>query len=248
MRKSLVSIAVLAGSTLLIAACNFSAGARDSQAEETRGTGSRSFQVGNFDRVSLGGSHNVIVAVGGAPSVRAEGDLAVIDKLDIKVENGELSIGTREGFSLAWKSHHKPVKVFVTVPSLAAASIGGSGDMKIDKVSGERFAAAIGGSGDMHIGALEVGEARFAIAGSGGIQARGRANSADISIAGSGDMSLAEFEIQRARVSIVGSGDVNARASQTADISIAGSGDVTLSGNAKCTVSKMGSGNARCSA
>jgi hypothetical protein len=246
MRKPILSGAILAGTTLLMAACNFSAGAQDNKADDKRGSGTRNFQVGAFDRVSLGGSHNVIVAVGSAPSVRAEGDLAVIDRLDIHVDNGELSIGNKEGFSLGWKSDRKPVTVYVTVPSLKAASIGGSGDMKIDKVSGERFAAAIGGSGDMHIEALQVGDARFSIAGSGGIQARGRADTAEMSIAGSGDIGLSEFEIQKARVSVVGSGDVAARAVQTADISIAGSGNVTLSGNAKCTVSKMGSGNARC--
>jgi hypothetical protein len=238
--------AVILGTALLLAGCNFAADAQN-QGDDKRGSGGRDFQVGAFDRVSLGGSHNVIVKVGGAPGVRAEGDLAVIDRLDIHVTDGELSIGTKEGFSLGWKSHHKPVTIFVTAPKLAAASIGGSGDMQIDRVSGERFAASIGGSGDMDIGTLEVRDARFSVAGSGAIRARGRAETSEVSIAGSGDVGLGEFEVQRARVSVVGSGDVQARAMQTAEVSIAGSGDVELTGPAKCTVSKMGSGDVRCS-
>ena len=242
MRKAIA----LLGSTLLMAACNFSADAQNHASDENRGSGKRDFQVGTFDRVSLGGSHNVIVAVGGAPSVRAEGDLAVIDRLDIHVENGELSIGTKEGFSLGWKAHRKPVTVYVTAPSLSGASIGGSGDMTIDRVAGPHFEAAIGGSGDMDIGTLEVRDARFSVAGSGNIRAKGKAETSEISIAGSGNVGVEALESQRAKVSVVGSGDVRARAMQTADVSIAGSGDVELSGSARCNVSKMGSGDVRC--
>ena len=240
--------ALILGSVLLLAACNFAADAQNHGDEQSHGDGRRDFQVAAFDRVSLGGSHNVIVTVGGAPSVRAEGDLAMIDRLDIKVENGELLIGTKRGFSMSWKSHHKPLTIYVTVPALAAASIGGSGDMKIDKVEGAHFAASIGGSGDMEIAALQVGDARFSVAGSGAISARGRAQSSESSIAGSGDLRLQDFEVQRARVSVVGSGDVRARATETADVSIAGSGDVELSGGAQCKVSRMGSGDVRCTA
>lgn len=234
------------GSMLLLAACNFSADAQNHDAKPSGQNGSRAFEVGSFDKVALGGPHNVVVTVGGAPSVRAEGDLGIIDKLDIRVEDGELEIGTKKGFSFKWNSDKSPVTVYVTLPALAAASIGGSGDMKIDKVSGDRFEGSIGGSGDMDIGAVQVKAASFSIAGSGGIRAKGTAESGDVSIAGSGDLSLEGLEVQRTNVSIVGSGNVKARAMQSADISIVGSGDVELSGPAKCNISKMGSGEARC--
>src|SRR3546814_18890198 len=74
-----------------------------------------------------------------------------------------------------------PVTVYVTTPSLAAASIGGSGDMRIDTVQGKAFAASIGGSGDMDIAALRVDDASFSIAGSGTIKAVGAAGKTDVS-------------------------------------------------------------------
>ena len=234
------------GSMLLLATCNFTADAQNHDAKPSGQTGSRTFEVGSFDKIALGGPHNVVVTVGGGPSVRAEGDLGIIDKLDIRVEDGELDIGTKKGFSFSFKSDRSPVTVYVTLPALAAASIGGSGDMKIDKVAGDSFEAAIGGSGDMDIGAVQVKTASFSIGGSGGIRAKGKADSGDVSIAGSGDISLEGFEVQRTSVSVAGSGSVKARAMQSADISIIGSGDVELSGPAKCNISKMGSGEARC--
>ena len=161
----------------------------------------------------------------------------MIERLDIRVENGALKIGTQRGNWLSgMRGGH--VTVYVTAPAIDAASIGGSGDMRIDRVQATRFAASIGGSGDMEIGALQARQANFSVAGSGGIRASGRAETADISIAGSGNVALDSLEARTADVSVVGSGDVSIRATETVSASIMGSGDVTVRGGARCTVSK----------
>ena len=227
---------------ILAAAC--SAGAREGDEHSSGAQSRRSFEVGAFQTVALEGSHDVVVTVGGAPSVRAEGDAQAIERLDIRVENGALKIGTtRRGW---FSRSHGRVTVHVTAPALNGASIGGSGDMRIDRVQAASFDASIGGSGDMEIGALRTRRANFSIAGSGGIRAAGQAEEADISIAGSGSVSGDALETRRADVSIVGSGDVSIRASEAVDASIMGSGDVTVHGTAHCTVSKMGSGDVHC--
>jgi hypothetical protein len=233
---------------LLLGACNMSANARNDAGDHQNIR--RDFQVGAFQKVGLEGSHDVVVTVGGAPSVRAEGDKAAIDRLDIRVENGELKIGTRreQGWNWHFGGRHNRVTIYVTAPSLAGAAIAGSGDMKIDKVAGSDFNASVGGSGDMHVASLQVNQAHFSIEGSGDIKAAGRAQQATISVAGSGDIIAGGLEIGNATVSVMGSGDVTAHATQNADVSIMGSGDVTLSGSAKCSIHKMGSGDVHCGA
>lgn len=231
-------------SILALAACNFAA---DAQGDEVAANGAgtqRSFTVGEFDTVSLGGYHNVVVNVGPAGSARAEGPAEELDRLELRMDGSTLRIGTKRNLG-SWKSKG-PVTVYVTTPRLAGASIGGSGDMRIDRVEGPRFSGSIGGSGDMNIAQLGVEDANFSIAGSGGITAAGTAASTDVSIAGSGDMRLAGLESRNASISIVGSGDVAARAMERANVSIMGSGDVVMSGPAECDVSKMGSGSVRC--
>jgi hypothetical protein len=79
--------ALILGSALMLGACNISADAQEAPGGGG-GTAKRDFQVGAFDKVSLAGSHNVVVTVGGAPSVRAEGDPKVLDRLDIRVDGG----------------------------------------------------------------------------------------------------------------------------------------------------------------
>jgi hypothetical protein len=209
--------------------------------------GRRDFPVGAFDRVALAGSQNVIVTVGGAPSAYAEGDTGLLERLEVKVENGVLRIGQKKGnWSFGWSKDRGPITVHVTAPSLRGAEVAGSGDMKVDKVQGEDFSASIAGSGELEIGSVTTKSTNFSIAGSGGVTANGTAETADIAIAGSGDVRAAGLQVKRAKVSIAGSGNVEAKASETADISIMGSGDAIIAGTAKCNVNKMGSGDARC--
>ena len=239
--------ALILTSAIAIAACTNGADARENEGGGGR-TASRDFQVGSFEKVALRGSHDVIVTVGGAPSVRAEGDADAIDRLEISVEDGELRIGTERhsGWSFGGKRDRHKVVIHVTVPALAGASLAGSGDIRIDKVEGDRFAGSIAGSGDLDIAAVRVGRADFSIAGSGGITAKGAADSSNISIAGSGSIDAGGLVAKTAKVSVAGSGDVRANATETADVSVMGSGDVTMSGSARCKVSKMGSGNVSC--
>ena len=238
--------AMILGSVLLLGACNFSAGAKE--AETSGQQVRRDFPAAGFDRVALAGPHNVIVTVGGAHSVRAEGDSKLMERLEVTVENGELKIGTKERTNIGWNSNRQGLTIYVSAPSLTGAAVAGSGDLKVDRVEGKSFAASICGSGNIDLASVKVEEAAFAIGGSGNIKAAGTAGSSASSIGGSGDLDLARLETRQAKVSIAGSGNVSARASEAADISIVGSGDVTVAGGAKCTISKMGSGEARCTA
>lgn len=234
---------LLATAFVTLAAC--SAGAQGGGQASAGGGTSRAFQVGTFDKINLAGSPDVQVAVGGQPSVRAEGDAADLDRLEINVVNGELRIGMRPG---SWSGSHRGIVVHVTVPSLQAAAIAGSGDINIDHVQGQAFAATVGGSGDLDVRELRVGNASFNVTGSGGVRAAGGAQRTNAALNGSGDLSLAGFETADATVSLVGSGDVALRATGTAAVQLTGSGGVTIAGGARCTIAKTGSGDVSCGA
>lgn len=241
--------ALLIVSAIALAACSNNADARENDgARSSGGSGSRSFQVASFNKVAVKGPHDVIVTVGPAISVRAEGDNEALERLEIEVKDGELRIGTRkEGRGWFGRSddRHK-AQIHVTVPALAGAAIAGSGDLRVDKVQGDRFDAAIAGSGDIEVGDLRVQHAAFDIAGSGAMRAKGTAQSSDVSIAGSGDVDISGLDTRNTKISIAGSGDVRARATETANVTVMGSGGVTMSGPAKCSVKTMGSGTVHC--
>ncbi len=228
---------------LALAGC----GTANSESRDAGPYGSRSFAVGTFNAVSLQGSDNVRIVRGPAVSVVANGSKSVLDKLDIRVEGSTLKVGRkRQGWGMSWKRDNDAV-ITVTLPSIAAAEVAGSGDMMLDRADGASFNGSVAGSGSLQIAAVAVKRAKLSIAGSGNLMAVGASEDSAFSIAGSGDLDAAKLQSRRADISISGSGDLSAAASESAAISIAGSGNVTVTGTDKCAISKVGSGEARCS-
>lgn len=245
-------IALLAIASLPVAACSGRSHAGDST-PGIPGTGAgttRTFQAADFTGVELRGSDDVDVRTGAAFSVRAEGPSEELDKLKIVRVGDTLRIGRINHDGLSWDDfgHHdgQHVKIYVTLPRLAEASIAGSGDMTVDKVEGAKFAGSTAGSGNLLVGALAVDTADLSIAGSGDMTIKGSAKQLGIDIAGSGSVDGAGLKAQGAKVSIAGSGDARADVTGPATVSVMGSGDVDLGPGAKCTTSKMGSGDVRC--
>lgn len=242
MRKPIAAAVIAA--TAATSACGHSRG------EDAGPVVSRAYQVGNFDRIEVAGPYDVDIRTGSSPSVSARGGQKLIEHMVVEVKDGRLLIHPQERkgwFGGGWHFGGK-VDLQVTVPELHGATIAGSGDIKVDKVRGERFDGTVAGSGGIDIAALDVQALKLSIAGSGAAKAgSGRAQSAAFEIAGSGDIDARGVEAQTADVSIAGSGSVNAQAKATASVSIMGSGDVEVTGGAKCSVSKAGSGNVRCS-
>src|SRR6478735_7771809 len=197
--------------------------AQDSAQAATGATG-RSYDLTGFDGIAVVGPHHIVVSVGPAFSVRAEGPQQTLTDTEVEVEDGQLKIHPvdddeywdrrcgerdhRRGHD-RWRcwNDYEAATFYVTLPQIESAALVGGGDMRIDRVEGNAFAASVAGSGDLDVAALRVDDARFSIAGSGDLRAREvTSNDASISIAGSGNAALTVRD--DAHVSIVGSGDV----------------------------------------
>jgi len=227
---------------LLLGACSGSNAATG----KTGPDGTMQFPVGAFDAVTLAGSDNVRVVTGPTASVVASGPADQLAKLEIAVEGSTLKIGRkREAWGMNWNGG-KGVTVTVTTPGIKAASIGGSGDLSVDRVRGGAFEGEIGGSGNLDLVDVDVKSATLSLAGSGNIRAVGKAAATEYSLAGSGDIDAERLSGETAEISIAGSGNVHAAASKKAKISLVGSGDATVKGTSECAISKIGSGEARC--
>jgi hypothetical protein len=240
MRKS---VAAVIAASAAVAGCQV-------HAQEGGPTVSRNYQVGNFQQIEVAGPYDVEVRTGGNPGVSAKGSEKLLERTVVEVRGDKLLIHPEQHnglFHFGWSNHGK-AHFTVTVPQLSGATIAGSGDIRVDKVQGQRFEGTVAGSGGIDVAAMDVQALKLSIAGSGGVKAgSGKAQSAEYEIAGSGDVDAGAIAAQQVKVSIAGSGGVKAHASGTADVSIMGSGDVDVSGGAKCSVSKAGSGNVRCS-
>ena len=233
----------------IAAATAASAGCSQGRAEDGGPTVQKGYQVGNFNEVEVGGPFDVDIRTGENPGVTISGNQELIDRLKVEVRGNRLVIEPerRNGW-FSWNRSRGTGSIAITVPMIRAATLAGAGDMTVNAVRGDSFEGQIAGSGDFRVDTVEVGTLKLGIAGSGDAHARsGRARSAEYNIAGSGGVDAQGISTEDVSISIAGAGDIRANASRSADVSIMGSGDVDVTGGAKCTVSKMGSGEARCS-
>jgi hypothetical protein len=210
----------------------------------------RSYDVGGFERIVAVGPHHFVVTVGGAASVRAEGDPESLEKYEVVVEDGALEIRPDKKYwhdDWDWREFQvKPATYYISLPRLEGTMLAGSGDMTVDRIDGDHFSASLAGSGALDIAALAVANAELAVAGSGTLRAAGSVREVQVSIAGSGDFDALKLASDTARISIAGSGDAKLTVDREANVSVVGSGNVEIAGNASCTISGFGSGQARC--
>ncbi|WP_431469261.1 head GIN domain-containing protein [Sphingosinithalassobacter sp. LHW66-3] len=229
---------------LPLAACGGPGAEREAPAVSNGGTAEvRNFDASNFTGVELRGSDDVDVAIGERFAVRAEGDARALDRLEIEVVDGMLRISRRSSNG-NWFSDDD-AHVYVTMPRITAASVSGSGNMRVARAEGD-FRGAVSGSGDLDLAELATERAELSVSGSGDLSAAGRTRALDASVSGSGDIDAERLTADAAQVSIAGSGDVSANVDGDASVSIAGSGDAELGANARCSVRANGSGSARC--
>jgi hypothetical protein len=205
----------------------------------------RSYPLSDFTRIASAVPADVDVTTGAAFSVRASGDAEAIERLELAVDSGTLTIRQRrDGWN--W-GRQRTVRINIVMPRVEGASIAGAGDMTIDRGVGD-FAGSISGAGNMTVGRIEGVNIRLAISGAGDLAAAGHAQAAELEVAGTGSIRARELIARSADVSVAGAGDVTATVDGEADVSVAGVGSVDLGSRARCRVRKAGIGNVTCGA
>ena len=208
----------------------------------------QSFMITGFDALSVSVPHKVIVTTGKAQSVRAVGDRAVIDRLEIDVSDQTLRIREKKTDSwFSWKDHD-PLTIYVTTHALKGVRLAGSGDVAVDRMKGQDVKLSLAGSGDLNVGVVTADRMDVSLAGSGDMAMTGTCGNATVSIAGSGNVEAPGLKCQSLTGKIAGSGNITTDVVKAAKLSIAGSGDIKITGNPQCEVKTVGSGRVSCGA
>jgi hypothetical protein len=171
-----------------------------------------------FHRVELAGASNVVVSAGARQSVVVSADDNLLDRVTTRVGSGTLVIGSIGSFET-----RVPMSVRVTVPTLDAVTLSGSGMVAAEGID----AAAL----------------RMTLSGSGLLRASGTVDHLDVVLGGSGDAELGGLQARDARAVVTGSGRIVVYVTGALDASVPGSGAVLYRGSpAHVTTMVTGSG------
>jgi hypothetical protein len=173
--------------------------------------------LATFSSLDLAGSNNVTVAVGRRQSVVVHADSNLMRHVTTRVVAGTLVIGTTGSFTA-----RSPMSVDVSVPSLAAVTLSGSGEISVNGINAPRLTVTLPGSGALY---------------AGGTVAR-----LDITLGGSGLAQLDSLVARDVHAVVAGSGLIRVTATASLNAAVPGSGAIIYRGNPRVTSSVTGSG------
>ena len=208
------------------------------------GTGSmvkKELKLDKFLGVDLGISGDVILTKGSTQKVTIEGQQNIIDLLKTDVSNGKWKISFTKNVS-----NYKDLKIYITIPSLTAVGVSGSGNINstnsFDDLDDLSIYVSGSGNIDLDVSARSM---NTRLSGSGNIYLKGASGSQDLKISGSGNIKAYDLKAENANVHISGSGSCQLNVSQKLDAKISGSGDISYKGDPNVKAKVSGSGDVR---
>lgn len=200
----------------------------------------RSFTITTFDRVRVEGPYAVSLAVGRAPSAKAEGTPAQLDAIDLRVEGRTLIIRQRSGTQSNGNSS-AAVKIAVSTPDLRSAALIGAGSLSIDKLKGLSLDVGVQGPGSLQVGDVQADRLVAVAQGSGSVTLAGRIKAGSIANRGTASVDASALRATDLTLSSEGAGEVRAAASNQATVNAAGTVQIYLTGNPACQTRISGS-------
>lgn len=170
----------------------------------------RSYDLADFDAVSVATGVTATIAVGGPFAVAAEGDADDLERLEITVRGEELRI-ERDTRGLGWGRRSGRIEVRVTMPDLAALSAS----------SGSRAEAANIDAGDFEIDASSGAS----------VEASGRCESLTADVSSGARINAEALLCHRARADASSGGSVRLHADESIAADASSGGSVVVAGS-----------------
>jgi hypothetical protein len=196
-------------------------------------------EIDDASSVVLRGSGDMRIRLGDAPSLTVTGGENVLERLTTEVEDDRLVIDLERGPIVVGA---RDLDFDITVTSLEAVLIAGSGDVTAEFGDADDVTLEIRGSGEIETDDLDATTVRTSISGSGSIVPSGTTGDLVVQVSGSGDVDASELRADSAQIVLSGSGEISVDASDSLDVTLSGSGTVRYAGRPEIRSSVSGSG------
>lgn len=216
-------VASLLGTALLPLLLACVVGCENVGTRAVRGSGAvktETRDAAGFSEIWLAGTGEVLVEQTGTESLTVEAEDNLLPLLEARVRGPRLTLGTKQNVSI---NPTRPIRYRVTVKSLAALGVSGSGKFRVEGVDTKQLTADIAGSGSAILS--------------------GKADDVRLRVSGSGDHDASRLTSKTAKVEISGSGRATVNAADRVEAHVSGSGSVRYLGSPTVEKHVSGSGS-----
>ncbi|NJC04972.1 hypothetical protein GGQ97_000765 [Sphingomonas kaistensis] len=192
----------------------------------------RRFTIISFDRIRMEAPFDVVLTTGKPPSAVAEGPVAALDSVDLRVEGRTLIVRQRSG----WNGEGKgvPVRIRLGTPDLRAATLMGSGRLQIDRMTGLAATLGLAGPGQLMVADLRADRLDLLAGGSGTVALAGAVKNGRIGTEGTVVLDASALQSEELTLVATGSSELRAAARRTVNLTASGAATVTLQSPVAC--------------
>ena len=165
-------------------------------------------ELKSFSAIDTTGAYEIHIACQKPVSFEIDADDNILPLIKTEVRDGILFVTSDQRYHTA-----KPVTLRINLPSLAAVTSRGAGEITIGDVNGDSL--------------------KLESMGAASIDAAGKAKSVAVSSTGAGKIDTSSLQAEKARVDVTGAASVEVYATEQLDVTVSGAGSVTYSGNPK---------------
>ena len=220
----------LAAASLLLTACGLFQGNANRVLTGSGRVTSEARSIEAVHSVALEGLGDVILQEGAATSLTIEAEDNLLPLITSSVQDGTLRLGFDR---TTWRDTIRPtepIRFLLTLPTLAAFDLAGSGSLQAATVRTEALTLRLTGAGDLTIEQLEAATLDVRLDGSGDLNLAGAVDSQTLSLGGTGQYQAGDLASATAEITISGAGDAVVWATDELAILISGTGTVSYWG------------------
>ncbi|MFD2245695.1 GIN domain-containing protein [Pontibacter ruber] len=207
--------------------------------ESEYGSNTESFDIKNFDHITVNGPFHVQIRQGSNYSVKVRGDKEDIRRMDVEQDGSELVIGTkRRNFNLF--REQDPVLIQIVAPDIRNIALGGAIKADIGNIRGEELSLSFAGA-IQSVANVNVRNLQLDVAGASVGKLSGRADNLEMDVTGACKIDANELRANDVDADVTGASQVEVFASTTLRAEATGASSITYRGNpANTTIDSNG--------
>ncbi len=208
----------------------------------------RKYGTVSFERIELVGNFNASITVTTGAGVIADGDTEALERLDVVVNNGTLTIREKRLNNERGASTRasRPVVLTIRATGLKQVGLAGNGRVSVTGLREQSAALFLRGNGEITASGINVSSASAMIDGAGRIVMSGRAQSLSAALTGAASLDAAALVTRDLDVTAQGTGRGSFNATRRASVTATGLGVIDVAGTAACNVKNTGNGEVYC--